>query len=273
MDFSTASPYLLSLLLACCLGSPLSYVATRLPQKLAQQWRAEAWATLGVDKTAATGMRPSTNEQAISGRVVSSGTKVGSDVESSPQTDRRCYQKQLLGLASGLLAMASLALYGASMEGLLIFGACIALLLLAVIDVRTYLLPDVITLPLMWAGFGYHLLIQPEELSGAVIGAMAGYLMLWSLYWIFKLGTGRDTIGFGDFKLLAAICAWVGVGMLPLILVVSAGAGVVVGLLVTQLVPGWKQRALPFGPFLAIAGWICLLAGDPLLTRFPTLML
>ena len=266
MDISTALLYLLTLLLASCLGSPLSYVANRLPKKLEKQWRSAAICGLPPGPSA-TG-----NEEAATNDVDAAPGGLPFDAKSEPLVNHQRYQTRLLGLASGLLTVTVFALYGASLQSLLIFGACLALLVLAVIDIRTYLLPDVITLPLLWMGFVYQMLIQPAVLSSAVVGAMTGYLMLWSLYWIFKLTTGRDAMGFGDFKLLAAICAWVGVGMLPLIMVVSAGAGIVVGVALKILVPGWKERTLPFGPFLAIAGWICILGGDALLSRYPSLM-
>ncbi|BBI74510.2 hypothetical protein HAALTHF_39050n [Vreelandella aquamarina] len=130
----------------------------------------------------------------------------------------------------GLLAVAVVALYGTTASALFIYAACLTLLALAVIDFRTYLLPDMLTLPLLWAGLLYQLLFQPIMLPSAVIGAMAGYLILWSFYWLFKLLTGKEGMGFGDFKLLAALGAWVGWPMLPLLLIVSAGIGALVGL-------------------------------------------
>ena len=176
-------------------------------------------------------------------------------------------------LAGGLLAIAALALHGPSLEALFIYGACLILLALAVIDFRTQLLPDVLTLPLLWAGLLFQLLFQPFMLSDAVIGVMVGYLSLWSFYWLFKLVTGKEGMGFGDFKLLAALGAWLGWNFLPLILILSAGLGAMVGLSAQAFAPRLRGQPLPFGPFLALAGWIALLVGDELMALYLSLLI
>lgn len=133
----------------------------------------------------------------------------------------------------------------------------------AFIDADTSLLPDDLTLPLMWLGIAAALLgISPLPLAESVVGAMAGYLSLWSIYWVFKLVTGKEGMGYGDFKLLAALGAWMGWKMLiPIALIAS-----VVGLVFALVLRGWARRdvPLPFGPYLCTAGYIALLWGEPL---------
>ena len=143
------------------------------------------------------------------------------------------------------------------------------LLALAVIDLDTTLLPDDLTYPLLWAGLLAAVLgISPVSLPDAVIGAMAGYLALWSLYWVFKLLTGKEGMGYGDFKLLAALGAWLGWQYLPVVVLLSS----VVGLLfaVSMMASGSVKRdqGIPFGPYLAIAGWIALLWGEAIVSSY-----
>ena len=143
------------------------------------------------------------------------------------------------------------------------------LLALAVIDLDTTLLPDDLTYPLLWAGLLAAVLgISPVSLSDAVIGAMAGYLALWSLYWVFKLLTGKEGMGYGDFKLLAAFGAWLGWQMLPLIVLLSAVVGTVVGLSMILFRGHDKNIPIPVGPYLAAAGWIAMLYGDEIVSAY-----
>ena len=143
------------------------------------------------------------------------------------------------------------------------------LLAMAMIDYDTTLLPDNMTLPLMWLGLLAALLdLGPVSLRDAVIGAMAGYLSLWSLYWVFKLATGKEGMGYGDFKLLAALGALLGWQLLPLVLLLSSLVGAVVGisLIATGLVR--RDQGIPFGPYLAAAGWLSLLWGETVVTAY-----
>ena len=143
------------------------------------------------------------------------------------------------------------------------------LLALAVIDLDTTLLPDDLTYPLLWAGLLAAVLgISPVSLSDAVIGAMAGYLALWSLYWVFKLLTGKEGMGYGDFKLLAALGAWLGWQYLPVVVLLSSVVGLVFA--VSMMASGSVKRdqGLPFGPYLAIAGWIALLWGEVIVSSY-----
>ncbi|MHA7816703.1 MAG: prepilin peptidase [Pseudohaliea sp.] len=137
-----------------------------------------------------------------------------------------------------------------------------ALIALTGIDIDHQLLPDDITLPLLWAGLLYNLASGAVPLADAVAGAAAGYLLLWSIYWLFKLLTGKEGMGYGDFKLLAAIGAWLGWQALPLVILLSSLVGAVVGVAGMLLLGRGRDVPIPFGPYLAAAGWIALLRGD-----------
>jgi leader peptidase (prepilin peptidase)/N-methyltransferase len=132
------------------------------------------------------------------------------------------------------------------------------------IDFDTQLLPDDITLPLLWAGLLFNTVGTYVDLKSAVIGAVAGYLALWSVYWGFKLFTGKEGMGYGDFKLLAALGAWLGWQMLPLTILLSSFVGAVIGLSLMVFARHGRNVPIPFGPYLAIAGVIALFWGQPL---------
>ncbi|QQM75895.1 prepilin peptidase [Aeromonas caviae] len=136
------------------------------------------------------------------------------------------------------------------------------LVALTFIDLDKMLLPDQLTLPLLWGGLLFNLPGGFVPLVDAVIGAMAGYLVLWSLYWAFKLLTGKEGMGYGDFKLLAALGAWLGWQALPIVLLLSSLAGAIIGIGLILLRNHHQGKPIPFGPYLAIAGWITLLWGD-----------
>ena len=149
-----------------------------------------------------------------------------------------------------------------------------SLVALTFIDADTTLLPDDITLPLLWLGLLLNIGAMFTDMRSALVGAVAGYLILWIVYWGFKLLTGKEGMGYGDFKLLAAIGAWLGWQMLPLAILLSAVVGTVVGLAGILLHGRDKGAKLPFGPYLAAAGFIALFWGQPLnlwyLGRIPT---
>ena len=139
-----------------------------------------------------------------------------------------------------------------------------AMIALTGIDFDTQLLPDSITLPLIWLGLLFNIGGTFASLTSAVIGAVAGYLSLWSVYWGFKLATGKEGMGFGDFKLLAAIGAWLGWQMLPLTILLSSFVGAVVGVALIVLAKRGRNVPIPFGPYLAAAGLLALFWGKPL---------
>lgn len=174
--------------------------------------------------------------------------------------------------SSIVLAGATLWCFGLSVVGIAALLLVFALITLSAIDAETKLLPDDITLPLLWLGILVNSIGSFTTLHESVFGAIAGYMILWSLFWVFKLTTGKEGMGYGDFKLLAALGAWFGVFMLPLILMLSAGVGVAVGLSIILISKKGRDYQMPFGPYLAGAGLITLFCG-PELTRllFPTL--
>lgn len=147
-----------------------------------------------------------------------------------------------------------------AMAGALIFAW--ALITLTVIDIDTQLLPDDITLPLLWLGLLVNLINGFTPLPSAVIGAIAGYLSLWAVYWLFKLTTGKEGMGYGDFKLLGAIGAWLGWKMLPVVILMSSLVGAVVGIALIVFTRHGRNTPIPFGPYLAAAGLIALFWGE-----------
>jgi len=169
--------------------------------------------------------------------------------------------------AAGLGAYAAWR-YGVSLAalGAMLFGW--SLLALTAIDLQTQLLPDDITLPLLWAGLLLNLGGTFTPLRSAVIGAVAGYLALWLVYWAFRLATGKEGMGYGDFKLLAAIGAWLGWQKLPMVILLSSVVGAVVGILLIVFARHGRERPIPFGPYLAAAGAIALFWGDEITRRW-----
>ena len=141
---------------------------------------------------------------------------------------------------------------------------CWSLIALTFIDADTQLLPDQITQPLIWLGLLVNLGGLFTDLPSALIGAAAGYLSLWSIYWLFKLITGKEGMGYGDFKLLAAIGAWLGWSMLPVVILLSSLVGAVVGISLIAFARHGRSQPIPFGPYLAGGGLIALFWGQDL---------
>ncbi|MCE7509784.1 prepilin peptidase [Alloalcanivorax xenomutans] len=175
----------------------------------------------------------------------------------------------LVELLSALIAAVCAWQFGYGGWLVFVLFASFTLLALAAIDLDTTLLPDAMTFPLLWAGLLAALLgISPVALPDAVVGAMAGYLSLWSLYWVFKLVTGKEGMGYGDFKLLAALGAWLGWQYLPLVILLSSVVGLVFAIGMMARGGLKKGQGIPFGPYLAIAGWIALLWGDTIVGAY-----
>lgn len=170
----------------------------------------------------------------------------------------------LVELLTALLSAAVAWKWGVSAQTLGALLLVWALVTLAFIDLDTTLLPDSLTLPLLWLGLLFNLGGYFTSLSDAVIGAISGYGVLWSVYWLFKLVTGKDGMGYGDFKLLAAIGAWLGWQMLPVTLLLSSVVGAVVGIAMVVLVKHDRRVPIPFGPYLAGGGLVALFFGADL---------
>ena len=172
-------------------------------------------------------------------------------------------------MLTALLAALCAWRFGAGPEAIMAIVLTLALVVVAMIDADTQLIPDSIVLPLMWIGLAmslYHPLAGAETLfispRDAIVGAMAGYLSLWSIYWLFKLVTGKEGMGYGDFKLLAALGAWLGWQHLHVIILMSAVVGAIVGISMMAVRKHERSAPIPFGPYLAAAGWITMLWGS-----------
>ena len=172
----------------------------------------------------------------------------------------------IIEAASGILCGYAASHFGFGMASAGAILLVWALLALTAIDFDTQLLPDNITLPLIWAGLIFNLYGTYATLHDALLGAIFGYLSLWIVYWLFKIATGKEGMGYGDFKLLAALGAWLGWQMLPLIIVLSSLVGAVVGITLIIAVRRGRDIPIPFGPYLAGGGLIALFWG-PTLTQ------
>jgi leader peptidase (prepilin peptidase)/N-methyltransferase len=170
----------------------------------------------------------------------------------------------IIELLSGLLSALLIWHFGSGVLGLSSLLFTYLLIALTFIDADTQLLPDDLTLSLLWLGLLVNLNATFVPLHEAVIGAAAGYLVLWSIYWLFKLLTGKEGMGYGDFKLLAALGAWLGWKMLPVIILLSSLVGAVVGIALIVLAKRGRDIPIPFGPYLAAAGMIALVYGQSL---------
>ncbi len=178
----------------------------------------------------------------------------------------------LVEAISGILSAYAAWHFGFGLSGFAAMAFVWALIALTFIDFDTQLLPDDITLPLLWLGLLLNLSGVFTSLPNAVVGAMAGYLILWSVYWLFKLVTGKEGMGFGDFKLLAAIGAWMGWQMLPLVILLSSLVGAVVGIALIVFAKHGRHIPIPFGPYLAGGGLIALFWGQTLTQSYLQLL-
>jgi leader peptidase (prepilin peptidase)/N-methyltransferase len=267
-------PWLLPLALLCLgllVGSFLNVVIYRLPLMMEARWRRDCCELLEIEQEREEGpltlatpnshcpnckapIRPWQNIPVISYVVL--GGKCANCATRIP------LRYPVTELVTGLMTLA-LAWHFEVSPALL--GAMLltwSLIALAVIDIDHQLLPDDITLPLLWLGLLFNLGGTYVSLQDAVIGAMGGYLILWSVYWLFKLVTGKEGMGYGDFKLLAALGAWLGWQALPLIVLLSSLVGAVCGIALMMIKRRGREIPIPFGPYLAMAGWISLLWGD-----------
>jgi leader peptidase (prepilin peptidase)/N-methyltransferase len=256
-------------ILGLCIGSFLNVVIHRLPAMLEQGWRRESAELLGVtfqETDTATLLKPRSRCPSC-GHAIAWHENV--PVVSYLLLRGRCsscrtpisMRYPLVEIVTAVLFALSGWHFGAQPATLLWCGFAAVLIALAGIDWDTTLLPDSLTLPLLWAGLLASAAGWTIPLSDAVWGAALGYLSLWSVYWLFKQATGKEGMGFGDFKLLAAVGAWLGVKMLLPVVLGASVIGAAVGIAL-KLGPGLREgRYVPFGPFLAGAALVVMLAG------------
>ena len=279
-DFLAASPAGFTAvmgMLGLMVGSFLNVVIHRLPIMLERGWRTECEAMFG-DGTAAAGGEPfnlvvprsrcpqcKAPITALQNIPVLSYVLLGGRCAHcrSAISPRYPAVELVTGIATAAVA------WHFGFSGAAACGAALTwmLIALAVIDFDTQLLPDAITLPGLWLGILANCFGVFTTLQAAVVGAMAGYASLWCVYWAFKLATGKEGMGYGDFKLLAMIGAWLGWQVLPIVIVLSSMVGAAIGLGLIAFSGHERGKPIPFGPFLAIAGWIALLFG-PAILRF-----
>lgn len=259
-------------LVGLCIGSFLNVVIHRLPKMMEREWHAQCAELRGetlaqqapfnlahpASRCPQCGHRlraweniPLLSWLYLRGRCSACGTRIG-------------WRYPLVELLSGAMAALSVWHFGLGWTALAAMGLCWTLIALTFIDLDTQLLPDSMTQPLLWAGLlanSWHLFCP---LSDAVFGAMAGYLSLWSVFWLFKWFTGKEGMGYGDFKLLAALGAWFGWTLLPAMILLSSFVGALVGILLILFRGHQRQIPIPFGPYLAGAGLLTLFLGTTL---------
>jgi leader peptidase (prepilin peptidase)/N-methyltransferase len=276
------------ILLGLLVGSFLNVVIYRLPIMLEREWREQCEELLAADGRATPATEPLEvfNLLQPRSRCPACGAPVRAwqniPVVSWLLLGGRCsscktaisVRYPLVELATGLLSGLLVWRFGATLDAAFALLLLWSLVALTMIDIDQQLLPDSITLPLLWLGL-FVGLFQPAtselpfaDLRSGVIGAMVGYCSLWSVYWLFRLLTGKEGMGYGDFKLLAALGAWLGWQMLPLIILLSALAGAIVGVTMIVLLGRDRQIPIPFGPYLATAGLIALLWGPQINTAY-----
>jgi leader peptidase (prepilin peptidase)/N-methyltransferase len=258
--------------LGLCVGSFLNVVIHRLPKMMEQEWHGQCAELRG--ETLPPAAEPLSlakprsrcpdcghqitaieNIPLISYLLILRGKCSGCKAPISP---RYPIIEALTGLLSAYVAWH----FGPTLQAVGALALIWSLIALAAIDLDTQLLPDTITLPLLWLGLGFNLWATYTDLSSAVVGAMLGYLALWSVFWLFKLATGKEGMGYGDFKLLAALGAWLGWSMLPAIILLSSVVGAAVGITLIVAARHGRNVPIPFGPYLAAAGGIALFWGE-----------
>ena len=269
-------------LLGLIVGSFLNVVILRLPARLMHSWRVQSRELLEL---------PDLPEQATPPGIVWESSHcpqckhaLGA-VENIPVLSwlvlrgrcRHCHtpisaQYPLIELLTGLASAAVLWKFGFGWHAAAGLALTWVLIALAGIDLRTQLLPDQLTLPLLWLGLLLSLVPLFVDSRASIIGAVIGYLSLWSVYWLFKLVTGKEGMGYGDFNLLAALGAWMGpVALLPIVLLSSLVGAIVGGAFL--LIRGHDRATpIPFGPFIAVAGWVWFMGGEQLFAAYHQLL-
>lgn len=269
-------------LLGLCVGSFLNVVIHRLPKMMEQDWQAQCAELRGESPPeqgeALSLAKPRSrcpncghqitaleNIPLVSYLLILKGKCSGCGTRISPRYP-------ITELLTGLLSAFAAWHFGPTIQTVGALALLWALIALSAIDLDTQLLPDSITLPLLWLGLAFNLWTTFADLPTAVIGAMAGYLSLWSVFWLFKLVTGKEGMGYGDFKLLAALGAWLGWQMLPAIILLSSVVGAAVGIALIVLARHGRNVPIPFGPYLAAAGLLALFYGQELTQTYLALL-
>jgi leader peptidase (prepilin peptidase)/N-methyltransferase len=270
--FSPTLLAMIGLLLGAIIGSFLNVVIYRLPLILRSEWSNEAKLFLGMAPDATNSLSLSTPRS----RCPDCGTQLkvihNIPVLSYCFLRGRCnncnslisIQYPLIELLSAFLTAYILISYGLSDKALFCLIFTYSLIALAVIDMREQILPDQITLPLLWLGLILSLVGYWTNSFDAIIGASIGYMSLWSVMKIFKLITGKEGMGYGDFKLNAAIGAWLGWQMVPTVILLSSFLGAVIGLFAIVFLGHDRRSPFAFGPYLCLAGWVTMQWGDQL---------
>ena len=276
LQYSPLTFIAFSTVLGLIVGSFLNVVIHRLPKMMEREWAEQCAALKGEETPAAPPYNlviprsacpscghliraweniPLISWLALGGRCSNCKTAI---------SVRYPVVEAVTGLLSGFAAWH----FGYGMAAFAAFLLVWALVALTFIDFDTQLLPDDITLPLMWLGLLFNSAEVFTDLKSAVIGAAAGYLSLWSVYWLFKLIMKKEGMGYGDFKLLAAIGAWFGWIMLPLVILLSSLVGAVVGIFLMVLAKRGRNVPMPFGPYLAGGALVALFWGQPIVTAY-----
>jgi leader peptidase (prepilin peptidase)/N-methyltransferase len=266
--FLYTSTFIFSLLI----GSFLNVVIYRLPKILEQDWALQCAAFLDQPEPKQEKITLSTPNSTCPkcGHAIKPWENI--PVISYIFLQGRCSQCKnkisirypLVEMVTALLSVAAISVFGASYAGLAALVLTWVLVALTMIDTDTQLLPDNITLPLLWGGLILNYFETLVPLSSSLWGAIFGYLSLWSVFHVFKLLTGKEGMGYGDFKLLAALGAWFGWQSLPIIILLSSVVGALIGISLILIKGRDKNIPIPFGPYLAIAGWIYMIYGDEL---------
>lgn len=269
-----------AILLGLAIGSFLNVVIHRLPKMMERQWRTEC---AQLSESAAANKAPAEEHYNLfvpRSRCPSCAQQITAmqniPVVSYLVLGGKCANCKtrisprypLVEAIAGALAGYAAWRFGFTLAGVGAMLFVFAMIALTFIDLDTFYLPDDITLPLLWAGLLLNLAGTYTDLTAAVIGAAAGYLSLWLVYWLFKFATGKEGMGYGDFKLLGAIGAWLGWQMLPMVILLSSVVGAVIGIGLMIFARHGRETPIPFGPYLAIAGIIALFHGQAITKQY-----
>ncbi|WP_313916050.1 A24 family peptidase [Tahibacter sp.] len=284
--FSEGWPlYLAAGVFGLLVGSFLNVVILRLPERLMHDWREQSREMLGLDANADAGSKPPP-DLVFKRSHCPQCKHTLSVIDNIPLFSwlalrgrcRYCsgaisVQYPLVELLTAVATLVVVWKFGFAPEAAAGLALSYGLIALAGIDFRTQLLPDNLTLPLLWLGLLLTLVPLFVSPSQAIIGAAAGYLSLWSIFWLFKLLTGKEGMGYGDFKLLGALGAWMGpMSLLPIVLL-SSLVGAILGSIILALRGKDRSTPIPFGPFIAVAGWIQFIWGAEILQLYSRLLL